>query len=364
MLRFVEKVFSRDILGDFCSLDCKLTGSGDEAIFDIVLKRTTSAVEEVVLILRPQAYTTVTLYYINPCTVIASVTYTRYDKYMCDTSSQHWQVSPGVMILPSAPIMSVEWRPCGLLSGAPTTPYAVLILNQPINRNALNAVIQNASLLVCADGGADRLFQCDEAARDGYKTRLPDAIVGDLDSLGKHVSEHYQSKGVKVIKDPDQYSTDFTKCLIWIRDVWRNATRSGDDTLDVVVLGGLGGRVDQGFSQIHHLYMASNDPTMLKGRLYLLSEQSLSFILENGVNNISLKPGYFEENIGIIPMLGRTNITTKGLEWDVRDWPTEFGGQMSTSNHIRSENIEIAFDGHRPLCTIELAAPFSATNSS
>jgi thiamine pyrophosphokinase len=250
---------------------------------------------------------------------------------------------------------TVEWRPCGLLNGTPERPYAVLILNQPINRNALDAVIQNASLLVCADAGADRLLKYDQERSNGRKPRLPDAIIGDLDSLKPDTAEYYRGKGVKVIKDPDQYSTDFTKCLKWIRDVWRNTTRPGDsldDTLDVVVLGGLGGRVDQGFSQIHHLYMAANDPTMLKGRVYLLSEQSLSFLLEDGLNVITLQPGYFEEN---------TRITTKGLEWDVRDWPTEFGGQMSTSNHIRSERIEIAFDRNRPLCTIELATRLTAT---
>lgn len=253
--------------------------------------------------------------------------------------------------------MSVEWRPCGLLTGSPSNPYAVLVLNQPINRNALSAVIEEASLLVCADAGADRLLKYDQAAQNGYKTRLPDAIVGDLDSLSDAVAKHYEAKGTEIVKDLDQYSTDFSKCLKWIRDV----VDEEDDSLDVVVLGGLGGRVDQGFSQIHHLYLARDDATLLKGRLYLLSEQSLSFILEDGLNEIFLEPGYFEENIGIIPVLGKTHITTKGLEWDVQDWPTEFGGQMSTSNHIRSECIEISFDGNRPLCTIELATRLAAT---
>ena len=257
--------------------------------------------------------------------------------------------------------MSVEWRPGGLLNGCPFNPYAVLVLNQPVNQNALYAVIQDASLLVCADAGADRLLKYDQDARNGDKTRIPDAIVGDLDSLSDVVAEHYRAQGAKIVKDSNQYSTDFTKCLKWIRDFWQSETKSGDGTLDVVVLGGLGGRVDQGFSQIHHLYMAQNDSTMLKGRIYLLSEQSLSFILEDGVNEIFIEPGYFEENIGIIPLLGKTNVTTRGLEWDVREWPTEFGGQMSTSNHIRSECVEISFDGNRPLCTIELATRLAAT---
>ncbi len=34
MLRFVEKVLSRDTLGDFCSLDCRLTGRREEPMLE------------------------------------------------------------------------------------------------------------------------------------------------------------------------------------------------------------------------------------------------------------------------------------------------------------------------------------------
>ncbi|KIW39978.1 thiamine pyrophosphokinase [Exophiala oligosperma] len=255
--------------------------------------------------------------------------------------------------------MSTDWYPCGLLNNKPTNPYAVLILNQPINKNALNAVIQSASLLVCADGGANRLLEYDHNATNGFEKRLPDAIIGDLDSITQPTERYYRSRGVQVVRDPDQYSTDFTKCLKWIRDRTTKVAISSDSTMDVVVLGGLGGRVDQGFSQVHHLYLAENDKELLTGRIYLLSEQSLSFVLADSINLVHLEAGYFEENVGIIPILGRTLITTKGLEWDVDQWPTEFGGQMSTSNHIRSNMIELSFDGPRPLFTLELHQCFT-----
>jgi thiamine pyrophosphokinase len=34
---------------------------------------------------------------------------------------------------------------------------------------------------------------------------------------------------------------------------------------------------------------------------------------------------------------GPSRITTRGLEWDVTDWETRFGGRMSTSNHVLPE---------------------------
>jgi thiamine pyrophosphokinase len=251
------------------------------------------------------------------------------------------------------------WKPAGLLGARATTSYAVVILNQPLNINAVDAVIGNAELCVCADAGADRLYAYDQDAPQGYRRRVPDAIIGDLDSLTQATREHYAALNTQIVHEPDQYSTDFTKCLKWLRT--SKLLQSQDqDELDVVVLGGLGGRVDQGFSQIHHLYMASQTPDLLNGRIYLLSEQSLTFILREGVNSILIEPGFFEENIGIIPILGLAHITTKGLEWDVTDWPTQFGGQVSTSNHIRSDEIEISFRGPPPLFTMELSARYAA----
>ena len=257
--------------------------------------------------------------------------------------------------------MAVEWRPCGLLNGQAANPYALLVLNQPLNRNALSAVIDKASLLVCADAGADRFLQYERSLHNGLKSRVPDAIVGDLDSLTLDTEKHYRENGVQVVKDPDQYSSDLTKCLKWIRDAWEQ--QNGKETeLDVVVLGGLGGRVDQGFSQIHHLYMASGDASLVRGRVYLLSESSLSFVLGTGKNVIHIEDSYFTENVGIIPIQGPSKITTSGLEWDVKAWPTSFGGQVSTSNHVRAKQVVIEFDGPRPLFTIELAARLAAAH--
>lgn len=203
--------------------------------------------------------------------------------------------------------------------------------------------------------------------------RLPDAIIGDLDSLADDTRAHYQALGVEVVEDPDQYSTDFTKCLKFIRQ-WASSRDQSDDTMDVVALGGLGGRVDQGFSQIHHLFMAENDRSLLKGRIYLLSEQSLSFVLSSDASStksadsntvnataiIHLEAGHFAENVGILPVLGRTFLTTKGLEWDVQKWPSEFGGQVSTSNHIKADTVVIGYQGPPPLFTLELEKHLTA----
>ena len=182
-----------------------------------------------------------------------------------------------------------------------------------------------------------------------------DVICGDLDSIRPDVREYFTDRGVKILLDADQYSTDMTKCLRYIREEARTGTdfegegngpnfRSQKEHLDIAIFGGLGGRADQAFSQLHHLYVSAHEgSTVSKGDLYLITPESVVFLLEKGLNKIHtpLDTGFFKENVGIIPVAKPSVITTRGLEWDVTDWPTEFGIQISTSNHVKSNIIEV-----------------------
>lgn len=117
--------------------------------------------------------------------------------------------------------------------------------------------------------------------------------------------------------------------------------------MDIVALGGIGGRVDQGLSQLHHLYLFQPGPDYEAGRIFLLSGSSLTFLLKAGTHHIHVREegeeDLFAKHVGIIPLREPSHITTKGLEWDVTDWPSQVGGKISTSNHILPETkcIEI-----------------------
>ena len=146
-----------------------------------------------------------------------------------------------------------------------------------------------------------------------------------------------------------------------------NGPKSGsqEEYLDIAIFGGLGGRADQAFSQLHHLYVSAHEgPTVSKGDLYLITPESIVFLLEEGLNKIQtpLDTGFFKENVGIIPVAKPSVITTRGLEWDVTDWPTEFGVQISTSNHIKSDIIEVETT-ERVLFTLELDLSMAAPQS-
>lgn len=184
--------------------------------------------------------------------------------------------------------------------------------------------------------------------------QIPDIICGDFDSVRSEVLIYYRNKGAKIVQDGDQYSTDLQKCLKQI-----SQAHGSNECIDVVIFGGLSGRADQAFSLIHQLYAtASNKDKAMRniGDLYLITRESLILLLEKGLNHIStpLCLGLFTLNVGIIPIGRPSIITTCGLEWDIIDWPTEFGGQISTSNHIVAGNVEVKTT-ERVLFTLEWA---------
>jgi thiamine pyrophosphokinase len=91
-------------------------------------------------------------------------------------------------------------------------------------------------------------------------------------------------------------------------------------------------------------------------RLWLFSESSLSFILSSQHNTIRALQSskLFTENVGLVPVWGPAVITTAGLEWDVDKWPTSMGSQVSTSNHVKADEVRVETDAPI-LFTIERA---------
>ncbi|PYI14417.1 thiamine pyrophosphokinase [Aspergillus violaceofuscus CBS 115571] len=359
------------------------------------------------------------------------------------------------------PMTVTEWDPTQFFrEGYPSSPYALLILNHPINEKAYDVLQRHACITVCADGGANRFYEMMKA-RGRESTDFPSAIIGDLDSIHPEIRTHYETLGVPVIQHIDDYSTDFHKSLQYIQrntatilaaaaaaaaaapaapattteptstSISHSHSQPPPKSLEILVLGGLGGRVDQAFSQIHHLFYMTQElrattassssnsspdepqpQSQPQGHghqnpgpnLYLISEESITFILRPGRNvvqtplvnrpapapapapapsqdndnadqkqNPEVQSGsstststtatttaethLLEENVGIIPLLGPARITTAGFQWDVRDWQTEIGGQLSTSNHIRADVVEL--EAKMPvLLTLELAERF------
>ncbi|KAF2837190.1 thiamine pyrophosphokinase-like protein 1 [Patellaria atrata CBS 101060] len=229
----------------------------------------------------------------------------------------------------------------------------IIILNQPIKRfDILKRIWNHARFRLCVDGGANRLYDLLTGPLHELRERfLPDIVCGDLDSLRHDVRQYYEQRGVKVQQDPDQYSTDFGKAMQKVYSLPNAGSR------ETIILGSLANRVDQGLGLLHELLREQKRNPHIK--LWLFSETSVSFILTPGFSAIHacMAEKIFTENVGLIPIYGPCTITTTGLEWDVHEWPTSMGTQVSTSNHVVKDIVTVTTD-NEILFTIELQPSF------
>lgn len=255
------------------------------------------------------------------------------------------------------------WHPADIFSTSPFSykGFSLIVLNQPLEDQSsfYFQVWENAVYHIGADGGANCVHDLNESKLEDKNVLNLDTVIGDLDSLRSDVREYWCQRGCEIIYDADQYSTDLTKAVKYVKsfeipsggeltpsndkmkEAKRQKLKDGPKIKDIVLIGGLGGRVDQGLSTLHHLYIFQKESDYASGKMFLLSSEAITFVLKSGKHKIKVRerfPGMaLGKHIGIIPLNEPSLITTEGLEWDVKDWPTEFGGQMSTSNHVKED---------------------------
>lgn len=260
-----------------------------------------------------------------------------------------------------------ELRPTHYLSASQeddsNQSAALIILHSRIDQyEYVRKLYQHTSYRLCADGGANRLHDIltkqfpQLSSLEALKKALPDCVHGDLDSLDNNVRNLYEQLGVEISKDPDQYSTDLEKAV-------KKVTTERPGVHDIIVLGSLGGRVDHGIGLLSDLYREHKHkhPNI---RFWLFSESSVSVLLRPGATHVHtpLKSGVIKRSIGVLPIYGPARLTLHGMEWDVEDWPTEMGGQVSTSNHIVKDRVTVETNND-VLLTIERATGLESSET-
>ncbi|XP_038653717.1 thiamin pyrophosphokinase 1 isoform X2 [Scyliorhinus canicula] len=170
--------------------------------------------------------------------------------------------------------------------------HCLLILNQPMDSDQFQRLWSKAVVRACADGGANRLYEHTEGRRERF---LPHFISGDFDSIKPEVKEFYK---VKVD--------------------------------DVIILGGLGGRLDQIMASVETLFHATK---MTKLPVIIIQDTSLAYLLQPGHHRLCVDTGLEDKWCGLIPVGNAcNNVTTTGLKWNLTHQVLQFGKLVSTSN--------------------------------
>ncbi|KAL4247211.1 Thiamine pyrophosphokinase [Abortiporus biennis] len=219
---------------------------------------------------------------------------------------------------------------------------ALIILNQPFSVPLLRQLWHACKWRCCADGGANRLHDAlisdakkvvgqSEDVRERY---IPNLIKGDLDSLRQDVREYYSSQKVDIVQDHDQDSTDLMKCIASLSEIER---QEGGDQYDIIILGGLSGRLDQTIHTLSYLHKLRKK----RKRVFAVNDENVAWVLDEGEHHISVDHDAFGPTCGLLPVgIDSTKLTTRGLRWNLTDCDSHFDGMVSTSNHlVPSEGI-------------------------
>ncbi|KAM7540191.1 hypothetical protein Aperf_G00000033472 [Anoplocephala perfoliata] len=193
---------------------------------------------------------------------------------------------------------------------------------------------------IFVDGFANKIYDS-----EFKETHIPNFVTGDFDSIRPEVKEFYSCKdSVQVIETPDQDATDFTKAImIMLENVQQNAADSSKPKINYIVgFYGSGGRADHEFGIVKSLYIAKE---MSHIPVLLVTESSISCLLDCGHNQIELMNYPTEQYCGLIPIGRPVTATTTGLRWNLDDSLLDFEGLVSTSNRTIDTTVQVICNG-------------------
>lgn len=201
-------------------------------------------------------------------------------------------------------------EPVGLVGGGPISVTEF---------NTLRAIVPR---MVAADGGALVLHA---------RGIMPEAVIGDLDSLPDVVLSDYAGR---IHRIAEQETVDFEKVIQRVQSPL------------MVGVGFLGGRMDHTMATMNVLVRHASRP------IFLLSDVDVFFALNQGLHEMELEPG---TRLSILPM-AETGISATGLAWPLEKAVLSPDAMISVSNKvIGSGKVRIETDAP-VLITLPLAA--------
>lgn len=195
---------------------------------------------------------------------------------------------------------------------------AVIICNGKISDYSYyNKYFEKADFIICVDGGAAH------ARQFGV---ILDVLIGDFDSISQSDFYFYKDAGTEIIKFPAEKDMTDSELAIEL------AIERGADT--IIILGGLGSRIDHLLSNIFILKK--------------LSDAGVSGIIADEQNEVTIindKIQLQRENsfkVTLLPITEKVEgVTTKGLYYPLFDATIVMGSTWGVSNEFSSDIAEV-----------------------
>lgn len=190
----------------------------------------------------------------------------------------------------------------------------------------LKPYLDDAATIIAADGGARHVLGL---------SRIPDVLIGDLDSLAAGVKERLMSRSTLILRyEANKDETDLELALL-------HAAQNYDE--EILVFGGLGGRLDQMFANI--LLLMHPD---LRGRniSFKTRYQRIWLLADKAIIE-----GEEGDTVSLIPLGGDVRVAaTEGLRWALQDEALAFGPARGVSNEMVDKTAVVHIHSGHLLC--------------
>jgi thiamine pyrophosphokinase len=173
---------------------------------------------------------------------------------------------------------------------------------------------------MAVDGGADMALNLELS---------PSLVIGDMDSIQRTTLAMFEAEGVELLRfPPTKDETDLELALM-------EAVRR--DAQIIRILGGIGGRIDQTFGNIHLLQIGE----LVGLDVRLVAGDQTIWVVGPGEHELD---GDIGDTISLLPLNEAvTDITTTGLEYPLQNETLEAGPARGMSNIIISNDASINF---------------------
>ena len=191
--------------------------------------------------------------------------------------------------------------------------YTVIVAdgNFPVHDIPLG-YLKVAGRIICCDGSAENLIMA------GY---IPDAIVGDMDSLNESIAGRFQDR---IFRNSDQETNDLTKSVTWCAE---------RGFRDLVIVGATGKREDHTLGNISLL-------------ADYIRDVSVKMVSDTGIlmafTESTVIPSFPGQQISVFSIDPHTEITSHGLRYPlvgkkINNW------WVATLNEAEGNSFSLTF---------------------
>jgi thiamine pyrophosphokinase len=200
---------------------------------------------------------------------------------------------------------------------------AVIIANGNIkDYNYFSKIINQADLIICADGGANHLKKMDIS---------PHVIIGDFDSMDLKNNSYYKTNEIKIIKHPSEKDETDTElaALFAIKQKCN----------DLTFIGATGTRLDHTLANIFLLKKIISRSLKKKIQCRILDDNNEIFLITDMLT-IKKTDNCF---VSLLPLSEVVEgVSTSGLKYPLNNARIKSGATLGISNQIIAEKATVS----------------------